>query len=309
MPTRGVRARAALAGAGWQFAELPIAGLVKEHRSCDLIVAAGTRAARRARDRNRGSAAGPSGPDLTAAVLLLSAGRQSPTFRRSARGPVRPYDRDVIRPAARMAALPRELAAWVTAQPARRQERLQDAGLAVALAVVNAATLLPYLEPAAPRVAGCAARRAAGAAAGLAPGRPGRRRARGGGGQGRLRLDRIRLRPVPAGSGHRVLHDHRPARPRLARRHQRTCRRRDHAVPARAGTQRALRRDLPGLHLPHRVGGGGTQPDQAGEPAGGERAARTRPRHSSTRRPPGPRRPSGAGSPGNCTMWSRITSA
>ena len=44
-----------------------------------------------------------------------------------------------------MAALPRELAAWVTAQPARRQERLQDAGLAVALAAVNAATLLPYL--------------------------------------------------------------------------------------------------------------------------------------------------------------------
>ena len=52
----------------------------------------------------------------------------------------------MIEPAARIAALPRELAAWVTAQPARRQERLQDAGLAMALAVVNAASLLPYLS-------------------------------------------------------------------------------------------------------------------------------------------------------------------
>ncbi len=50
----------------------------------------------------------------------------------------------MTRPAARIAALPRDLAARVTAQPARRQERLQDAGLAVALAAVNAATLLPY---------------------------------------------------------------------------------------------------------------------------------------------------------------------
>jgi len=51
----------------------------------------------------------------------------------------------VSRRAARIAALPRELAAWVTTQPARRQERVQDAVLALALAAVNAATLLPYL--------------------------------------------------------------------------------------------------------------------------------------------------------------------
>jgi signal transduction histidine kinase len=55
-----------------------------------------------------------------------------------------PYDRVVTRPAARITGLPRGLAAWIAAQPTRRQERLQDAGLAVALAAANAATVLPY---------------------------------------------------------------------------------------------------------------------------------------------------------------------
>ncbi len=43
-----------------------------------------------------------------------------------------------------MASLPHGLAARVAALPGRRQEQVQDAGLAVALAVVNVVALLPY---------------------------------------------------------------------------------------------------------------------------------------------------------------------
>jgi len=50
----------------------------------------------------------------------------------------------VTRLAARAAGLPQALVAWVTTQPPRRQEWLQDAGLAVALAAVNVVSLLPY---------------------------------------------------------------------------------------------------------------------------------------------------------------------
>jgi len=46
--------------------------------------------------------------------------------------------------AARLAGLPRLLAARVASLPPRRQERLQDLGLGVALAAVNAVSLLPY---------------------------------------------------------------------------------------------------------------------------------------------------------------------
>jgi signal transduction histidine kinase len=45
---------------------------------------------------------------------------------------------------ARLAGLPQQLGAWVAALPPRRQERLQDAGLGVALAAVNVVSLLPY---------------------------------------------------------------------------------------------------------------------------------------------------------------------
>ena len=45
-----------------------------------------------------------------------------------------------------MAGLPQAVAAWVTAQPPRRQEWIQDAGLAVALAAVNVVSLLPYQD-------------------------------------------------------------------------------------------------------------------------------------------------------------------
>jgi signal transduction histidine kinase len=50
----------------------------------------------------------------------------------------------VIRVAARIAGLPQGLAARVAALPPRRQERIQDLVLAVALAAVNAVSLLPY---------------------------------------------------------------------------------------------------------------------------------------------------------------------
>ena len=46
--------------------------------------------------------------------------------------------------AARIAGLPQGLAARVAALPPRRQERIQDLALAVALAAVNAVSLLPY---------------------------------------------------------------------------------------------------------------------------------------------------------------------
>ena len=46
--------------------------------------------------------------------------------------------------AARVAGLPQELAARVAALPLRRQEQMQDRVLAVALAAVNAVSLLPY---------------------------------------------------------------------------------------------------------------------------------------------------------------------
>ncbi len=47
-------------------------------------------------------------------------------------------------PLARVASLPHRLAARIAALPPLRQERVQDAGLAVALAVVNVLTLLPF---------------------------------------------------------------------------------------------------------------------------------------------------------------------
>ena len=55
-----------------------------------------------------------------------------------------PYHRLVERVAAPLARLWRPLAARVAALPPRGQELVQDAGLGVALAVVNVASLLPY---------------------------------------------------------------------------------------------------------------------------------------------------------------------
>jgi signal transduction histidine kinase len=46
--------------------------------------------------------------------------------------------------AARLAVLPQRLGAWLASLPPRRQERVQDLGLGVALAAVNAVALLPY---------------------------------------------------------------------------------------------------------------------------------------------------------------------
>jgi len=50
----------------------------------------------------------------------------------------------VTRLAARASGLPQRLAARISALPPRRQERIQDAGLGVALAAVNVFSLLPY---------------------------------------------------------------------------------------------------------------------------------------------------------------------
>jgi signal transduction histidine kinase len=59
-------------------------------------------------------------------------------------GPPEPYHRGVTRLAARVTGLPQGLGARMTALPQRRQERIQDAGLGVALAAVNVFSLLPY---------------------------------------------------------------------------------------------------------------------------------------------------------------------
>jgi signal transduction histidine kinase len=56
----------------------------------------------------------------------------------------RPYHRVVNPMVARLAGLPRSLGTRVAALPPRRQELLADAGLGVALAAVNAVSLLPY---------------------------------------------------------------------------------------------------------------------------------------------------------------------
>jgi signal transduction histidine kinase len=59
-------------------------------------------------------------------------------------GSSRSYDHGVRNPLARVASLPHGLAARIAALPPLRQERVQDAGLAVALAVVNVLALLPF---------------------------------------------------------------------------------------------------------------------------------------------------------------------
>src|SRR5262249_57638035 len=59
---------------------------------------------------------------------------------------VRPYHRVVKRLAARIAGFPQKLAVRLAALPQRRQERIQDLILAVALAAVNVVSLLPYRD-------------------------------------------------------------------------------------------------------------------------------------------------------------------
>src|SRR5262249_24753713 len=59
---------------------------------------------------------------------------------------LRPYHRVVKRLAARIAGFPHELAVRLAALPQRRQERIQDLILAVALAAVNVVSLLPYRD-------------------------------------------------------------------------------------------------------------------------------------------------------------------
>ncbi len=73
--------------------------------------------------------------------LVAAAGS---AFRVIPRPRARSYHQGVKRVAARLARLPRPLAARVAALPPRRQELVQDLGLGVALAAVNVVSLLPY---------------------------------------------------------------------------------------------------------------------------------------------------------------------
>ena len=152
----------------------------------------------------------------------------------------------------------------MAALPQRRQERLQDIGLAVALAAVNAVSLLPYRASctrsgwpwcwSSPRPS-----------AGLAPVWP-----IAVGlviGAARVAYDQIGFgfAPFPLGPAiafYTVI-DRRGRALALGRLrgggggHRR--------LGGRARAHRALRRHLPGDDLPHRVGGGHAQPDQAGD--------------------------------------------
>jgi signal transduction histidine kinase len=58
--------------------------------------------------------------------------------------PARPYDRDVTGLAAAVTARTARLSEWLARLPPRRRERVEDGTLAVALAVVNVVSLLPY---------------------------------------------------------------------------------------------------------------------------------------------------------------------
>ena len=80
--------------------------------------------------------------ELAATPPLVAAGESA--FRRIPRPRAAPYHQVVKRVAARLARLPRLLAARVAALPPRRQELVQDLGLGIALAAVNAVSLLPY---------------------------------------------------------------------------------------------------------------------------------------------------------------------
>ena len=61
-------------------------------------------------------------------------------------GTAAPYDRVVTRLAARVTGFPQTLVARVAALPPQRQERVQDAVLAVALAGVNVVSVLAYRD-------------------------------------------------------------------------------------------------------------------------------------------------------------------
>jgi signal transduction histidine kinase len=58
--------------------------------------------------------------------------------------PAQPYDRDVAGLAATVTSRTTRLSSWLSGLPPRRRERVEDGTLAVALAVVNVASLLPY---------------------------------------------------------------------------------------------------------------------------------------------------------------------
>src|SRR5260221_12285666 len=80
-----------------------------------------------------------------AGQLPPSAGRPGRSvLRRIRAGGSRSYDHGVRNRVVLVASLPHGLAARVAALPQRQQERVQDAGLAVALAVVNVLALLPF---------------------------------------------------------------------------------------------------------------------------------------------------------------------
>ena len=216
------------------------------------------------------------------------------------------YYQGVTSAAGRMTAARRGLADRLAALPERRQEQLQDAGLAVALAAVNVVSVLPYraqLHPlwlALVLLAGQALpliwRRSAPVGAGFVIG------------AARISYDKIGFgfAPLPLGPAIAVytVFDRRGPVLRAIT-----------AVLVVVGVtislrvaraQRAVRRDLPGTDLRHRDGGRRAQPGQArvparraepgrasrgrarpgGGPRGGGRAHADRARTARRRRPP-----------------------
>src|SRR5271166_5081060 len=90
------------------------------------------------------SASGRREGGLSLASLSLAAERAHPPRDRCRYSRSGLYYQGVTTLPARMTAVRRGLADRLEALPARRQEQIQDAGLAVALAAVNVVSVLPY---------------------------------------------------------------------------------------------------------------------------------------------------------------------
>src|SRR6516162_4653534 len=149
MPRRGAVARRPATAGGWCPAVLDAEAGTADGRSARAVVSMASACLSWACQHigRRGELpapphAGEPGPGWP--CVPPRGGAAGSARRTIPRRATRPYHRDVTRLAARVAGFPRGLAAWVTALPQRRQERIQDAALGIAIGAVNVVSLLPY---------------------------------------------------------------------------------------------------------------------------------------------------------------------